>query len=68
MAKEKVTFNMKYKRPYPRFKRDVFPKLNHVEVPYEIYDVACLAVGNMDVDGEPYEYQDLRIILREKKS
>lgn len=66
MAKEKIKYQKTYKKPYPRLRENLFPELKHIHQDFEIHDIGVMSVGHMDIGGKDYEFQDIRIILREK--
>jgi len=65
MKTPKILFDAKYK-PGTSLKAECNPVLNHLNNDFKVEKTFILAAGKCTFDGEEYEFNDLRILIKEK--
>lgn len=66
-TKEKMIYQEGYKKPYPEFSQDKLPNLTHLSEGFQCTEAKLLKAGVIERDGERFEFQDIRVILKETK-
>jgi len=63
--KERITFEAKYKKGAVMLDRDSLPRLRHIPSSYLVKETQILAAGELILNGEHREFQDIRVYLKD---
>lgn len=65
--KTKQLYIEKYRKPYPTILPHKLPNINHLAGNFIAISCELRAAGVVEVDGERLEFQDLRLIVKERR-
>lgn len=63
--KERITFEAKYKKGAMMLNQDSLPRLRHIPSTYLVKETQILASGEVLLNGEHREFQDIRVYLKD---
>lgn len=66
-AKQKVTYQQKYRKGSMVVKQDCLPRLRHLGNQFIVKSCEVVSAGVIEVDGQRMEFQDLRVIVKESE-
>lgn len=66
MAKEKVTYQEKYRKGSRMVRQALLPeRLPYMQDGWRISSIEMRSAGEVEIDGKKYEFQDLHVLLEE---
>lgn len=63
MAREKVIYEEKYKKPGMEVERDMLPSLNNLSDGFSVASASIMKRGKVERGGKEFEFLEMRIYL-----
>lgn len=67
MEKQKVVYQEKYRKQAMMVKHDRLPRIRHIGSEFIVKSCEITSAGSILVDGIKYEFQDLRVIVKQSE-